>query len=145
MRATEKSIEVNGSFDGGIDIEVDPSQLEGALLNISLNALDATPPGGTIELRSQVKGNLLSIEVENSGLKIPDDHLHRVFEPFFTTKPTGTGLGLAIARGVAIAHGGDLCVSTNRDGAVVFTMTILKAPCTSPEREGEYGEDTRRR
>jgi signal transduction histidine kinase len=135
MRATDKSIEVNGSFDGGNDVEVDPSQLEGALLNLSLNALDATPPGGTIELRSQVKGDVLSIEVENSGLKIPDEHLHRVFEPFFTTKPGGTGLGLAIARGVAIAHGGDLWISSNRDGGVIFTMTILKVPCTSPENE----------
>jgi signal transduction histidine kinase len=145
MRAADRSIVVNGRYDAGTEVEVDPSQLEGALLNLTLNALDATPSGGTIEVRSSVRGNVASIEVENSGSKIPDDHLQRIFEPFFTTKPTGTGLGLAIARGVAIAHGGDLRISSNRDGAVVFTMTVVKAAATSHENEAQYGEDTCRR
>ena len=63
--------------------------------------------------------------MENSGSSIPEHHLLRIFEPFFTTKPSGTGLGLAIARTVACAHGGDLWVSQNLNGAVVFTMMLL--------------------
>jgi signal transduction histidine kinase len=126
MRAADKSIEVTCQPDEEIFAEADGAQLEGALLNLSLNALDATPARGHVNLRSHCDGCTISLEVENSGKSIPDSHLARVFEPFFTTKPAGTGLGLAIARGVAVAHGGDLCVSSNRDGAVVFTMTLTK-------------------
>jgi signal transduction histidine kinase len=84
---------------------------------------------------------LLFIDVENTGSKIRDEDLKQIFEPFFTTKPGGTGLGLAIARGVAIAHGGDLFVSKNEDDAVVFTMTLLKNPTSLEAKEGADGED----
>jgi signal transduction histidine kinase len=124
MRAVEKSIDVACQFGGEILAEVDSSQVEGALLNLALNALDATPPQGRIELKSRGEGSLLRLDIENSGEMIQDSILARIFEPFFTTKPRGTGLGLAIARSVAIAHGGDLWISSNKDGKVVFTMTL---------------------
>jgi len=62
-------------------------------------------------------------------------------EPFFTTKPEGTGLGLAFARGVAIAHGGDLNVSRNEEGAVAFTMTLVRNPTSINPKETADGQD----
>jgi signal transduction histidine kinase len=103
---------------------IDQSQIEGALVNLCLNAVDATPNGGRIEVRSRADRNRLLLEVQNSGPKIALDNLGQVFEPFFTTKPGGTGLGLAIARAAAVAHGGDLYVSKNEDGMVVFTLEL---------------------
>ncbi len=127
MRAADRSINVRCHLcSEEIFAEADAAQLEGALLNLSLNALDATPAGGHVELRTRNDEDTVVVEVEDSGRAIPDSHLARVFEPFFTTKANGTGLGLAIARGVAVAHGGDLWVSANSDGAVVFTMTFTK-------------------
>jgi two-component system, NtrC family, sensor histidine kinase HydH len=135
MRAIDRSIEVTCQSGEEIFAEADAAQLEGALLNLSLNAVDATPAGGQVELRTRSDEGTISLDVENSGKPIPDSHLARVFEPFFTTKAGGTGLGLAIAREVALAHGGDLSVSTNRDGAVVFTMTIPKIATVDSIRE----------
>jgi signal transduction histidine kinase len=130
MRASGRVIEVTSKVTGDTTALIDPSQIEAALLNLSLNALDAIQDQGTIELRCRDVSDRLCIDVENSGARISDDILNRIFEPFFTTKPHGTGLGLATARGVAIAHGGDLFVSNNQDGAVVFTMILLKNPAT---------------
>ena len=126
VRASGSSIEVAcGPLDEGV-MEIDAAQVEGALLNLSLNAIDATPSGGKVSLRSLSENGKVRIDVENSGTKISEENLSRIFEPFFTTKPGGTGLGLAIARGVAMAHGGNLWVSSNSEGSVVFTMTLAR-------------------
>jgi two-component system sensor histidine kinase HydH len=141
MRAGDRSIEVTYQSEEEIFAEADGAQLEGALLNLSLNAVDATPAGGRVELRTRSEESAISLDVENSGKAIPDSHLLRIFEPFFTTKSGGTGLGLAIAREVALAHGGDLWVRTNSDGAVVFTMTIPKnATADSMREEAWHGK-----
>ena len=109
---------------GKLQADIDPTQIEAALLNLCLNAIDATPDGGRIVLRADNKGDALCLEVENSGAQIAPPDLARIFEPFFTTKASGTGLGLAIARSVALAHEGDLWISRNEQGCIVFTMTI---------------------
>ena len=125
MRAVERCIEVACQPWNEMMAEIDASQVEAALVNLSFNAIDATPEGGRITFRSRNDDSMLAIDVENSGGAIPEPHLLRIFEPFFTTKASGTGLGLAIARTVARAHGGDLWVSQNLNGSVVFTMNLV--------------------
>ena len=124
MHASGRNLAVSYELCGNTHASIDQSQIEAALVNLCLNAVDATPEGGRIEVRSRNDGRRLLLDVENSGPRIEPEHLKQVFEPFFTTKPGGTGLGLAIARGVALAHGGDLYVSRNEDGMVVFTLEI---------------------
>lgn len=124
MRASNRSIEVVSQQAGEAVGNIDASQVEGALVNLGINAIDATPDGGRITFRSRNDELMLTVDVENSGAPIPEHHLPRIFEPFFTTKSGGTGLGLAIARNVARAHGGDLWVSQNQNQSVVFTMTL---------------------
>ena len=140
MRAAGRSIEVLYLSGEEILAEIDANQVESALLNLSLNALDATPDGGHIELRSRANGTHLAVEVENSGKMIPKSEVDRVFEPFFTTKPGGTGLGLAIARRIAVSHGGDIWLSSNQDGAVVFTMSLSKHAPDDTSKETDDGE-----
>ena len=125
MHAARRSITVTSDVADELPAQVDPSPVEGALLNLTLNAVDATPENGTIEMRAATSENLLCIDIQNSGPTIPASDLEHIFEPFFTTKPTGTGLGLAIARGIARAHGGDVWVSNNEDGCVTFSMTLV--------------------
>lgn len=124
MRAADRNLAVSYEIIGDTHAIIDQSQIEAALINLCLNAVDATPPGGRIEVRSRHERGHLFLEVQNSGPRIDAEKVKQVFEPFFTTKPGGTGLGLAIARGVALAHGGDLYLSTNEDGVVVFTLQI---------------------
>lgn len=122
--ASSRSITIASDRTPDIPINIDPPQVEGALLNLVLNAIDATPNGGLIELKASMNGDMLCIDIQDSGPSIADSDRAQMFEPFFTTKPTGTGLGLAIARSAAKAHGGDLWLSNNRDGCVTFSMTL---------------------
>lgn len=139
MHAARRDITVSSDLTSEMPVEVDASQLEGALLNLALNSIDAMPEGGTIELRASLNGDMLCIEVQNSGTAIPDADLARIFEPFFTTKPAGTGLGLAIARGVARAHDGELRVSSNQDGRVTFSMTLTVPSTERTRKEAIHG------
>ncbi len=124
-RGASRGVAIVSQLDNELPVDVDAPQIEGALLNLVLNAIDATPTGGSVKLNASLAGNVLHIEVEDSGPAIPEADLPQIFEPFFTTKPSGTGLGLAIARRAAIAHGGDLHLTQNRDGCVTFSMTLL--------------------
>jgi signal transduction histidine kinase len=128
MHAAKCSITVTFDVTAELPAQVDASLVEGALLNLTLNAIDATPENGTIALTAKAHENILYIDVQNSGPAILASDLERIFEPFFTTKPTGTGLGLAIVRGIARAHGGDVWVSSNEDGRVTFSMTLANTP-----------------
>ena len=81
----------------------DGSQLQQALMNLLLNAVDASLPEATILIRVRDEDPNIHIDVENAGAPILEPAISRIFEPFFTTKPRGTGLGLAIARNIARA------------------------------------------
>ena len=119
----EISIVVDSENDQWANL--DRGQIQSALLNLVLNALDATPTGGRILVRCRrLSANSMEVQVENTAEPISDEVLSRMFEPFYTTKPNGTGLGLAISRNIARAHGGDLVVARNELGHVCFAMTL---------------------
>lgn len=124
VRAAEKSIHVDSGPWPQTVVSIDSLQIEGALVNLCLNAIDATPQGGRVSLKTRVQHGSLLIDISDSGPAIPEQDLARIFEPFFTTKRKGSGLGLAIATGVASAHGGRLWVSSNTDGEVTFTLSL---------------------
>lgn len=114
----------------------DPLLLEQAVVNVLQNALDATPPGGTIEL-STVAGvtegrDRVSLRVTDSGAGVPRHQLARLFQPFYTTKSQGTGLGLCLARKYVRAHGGDLTVQSPLSPAGGTTV-LITLPVTAPE------------
>ena len=125
VHASKKDIRV--SVESGEDsrANVDREQLQRGLLNLLLNAIDATPVGGQVVVRSsRPSSQNVEVQVENFGDPIPEEVLSRIFEPFYTTKQHGTGLGLAISRNIARAQGGDLVVVRNEPGHVCFAMTI---------------------
>ncbi|HEV2396284.1 MAG TPA: ATP-binding protein [Candidatus Sulfotelmatobacter sp.] len=125
VQASKKDIRISVKSIDGLRANVDREQLQRALFNLLLNAVDASPNGGRVLVRSiRSKPDSLELQVENSGEPIPTEALSRIFEPFYTTKPRGTGLGLAISRNIARAHGGDLAVARNKPGQVCFALTI---------------------
>jgi signal transduction histidine kinase len=111
--------------------ELDPFQIQQALLNLLMNAIEATPSGGHIQMGGDTEGERLRLWVENSGPALSADIIERLGEPFLTTKPLGTGLGLAITRSIARAHGGDLVLEDNREGHVRMALVL------PPSRPGE--------
>ena len=92
------------------------SALRDALSNLILNALQATPHGGKVELIAAVAGNELLISVQDSGSGVPADLRERIWEPFFTTRQRGTGLGLAIVRKRVQEVGGSASLDVSRNG-----------------------------
>lgn len=123
--AAQQGVELCVDTPDGLYVEMDPTQIQQALLNLVMNAVEASPAQQTVYLRAQGNGGRgLRIDVENRGTPVPAPALPRIFEPFFTTKSKGTGLGLAIARNIARAHGGDLTLCSNQPERVCFSMTL---------------------
>jgi two-component system NtrC family sensor kinase len=103
------------------ELIVDRSQIQGVLINMVINALDATPPGGTIRVftasgyTGQPSGRKgVEITIADTGSGIAPENLDRIFDPFFTTKAVGqgTGLGLAVSLGIVQRHGGHIRVQS---------------------------------
>jgi signal transduction histidine kinase len=126
--ASQKGVKFELQVPDTLLATADAGQLQQALMNLVLNAVDASPAQGTILLRARPQNHTVLIEVENAGSPIPDAIRSRLFEPFFTTKPRGTGLGLAIARNIARAQGGDLRLAENGPSCVRFSITLPLAP-----------------
>jgi signal transduction histidine kinase len=137
-RAAEREIrlEVEG---GDCAAEIDAGQIEQGLMNLVVNAMQASPSGSTVRLRlvseipdlpkegrSGAPAHVLYIEVENEGA-IAGEVASRLFEPFFTTKPSGTGLGLAIARNLVRANGGEIELIEPGPPRVRFRITLPAA------------------
>ncbi len=116
------------------DVQVDPIQLEQALGEIVSNALDAMPRGGRLTIRGyrepeDGKGEVVVIEIADTGAGIPEQVLPLVCDPFFTTRQEGTGLGLAIAKRYVAQNRGRLDInSTPGAGTTVRIYLPVSAP-----------------
>lgn len=117
----------------------DWTQLEQVLVNLLLNARDALPAGGTIQVWTSCEHGEVRLQVVDNGTGMTPEVMEQVFDPFFTTKDVGkgTGLGLASALGVAQAHGGQLLVESAWGKGSCFTLSLpqtqvpLAAPVTA--------------
>jgi two-component system sensor histidine kinase AtoS len=105
-------------------VRLDPFQIHQALLNVTLNGIEATPAGGSVRLWAGPDRDGAVFEVENTGPALTPEAASRFAEPFFTTRPGGTGLGLPIAITIAQAHGGTVSLVENRPGRVRWQMWI---------------------
>ncbi|WP_298036241.1 PAS domain S-box protein [uncultured Desulfuromonas sp.] len=143
-----EALQTLGSPEGKVDIatdlqpdlpplEADPVQLLQTLGNILLNARQALPGEGSIEVSTRLEktpddeADLVRITIKDNGRGIPPDHLPRIFDPFFTTRPVGqgTGLGLSVGYGVIKRHGGDIDVrSAPGEGTEVTVRLPLGQP-----------------
>jgi signal transduction histidine kinase len=115
------------------EINCDPEQIKQLLLNLILNAIQATPAGGTVVIRSFLEAGRLCVEVCDEGTGIAHEAKERIFEPFFTTKENGTGLGLAIAANIAAQHQGSLSCRTGQPIGAIFRVELPCSSVTKPE------------
>lgn len=123
--ATRASVKVKLELDTQVrEIKCDPEQIKQLLLNIILNAIEATEPNGTVLVRSLSDGDRVWIEVCDQGPGISPEQRESIFDPFFTTKQNGTGLGLAIAANIAAQHGGALTFEPNGMQGSVFRLDL---------------------
>jgi PAS domain S-box-containing protein len=111
-------------------IHADAQQLQQVLLNLSLNAVDAMPKGGTLTLGATVTAtNQMAITVADTGIGIDADTLPRIFQPFFTSKKRrGLGLGLPICDRIVKSHGGTIEVASEPGRGTVFRIHLFLKP-----------------
>ncbi|HEY3662924.1 MAG TPA: PAS domain S-box protein [Chthoniobacterales bacterium] len=137
-----KSIQVTAKCDDDLwSIRGDPTQLHQVLLNLSVNARDAMPDGGSLELAAEnvevdealaatipgaALGPHLLLRVTDTGAGMSSQTIEKIFDPFFTTKETGkgTGLGLSTTMGIVKSHGGLLAVRSQPRGGTTFRIFL---------------------
>ena len=112
---------------GDAFLSVDKGKLHQVVLNLLLNAADASPPGGVVELVAYREGGVYCLAIRDQGAGIAAEHRERIFEIFFTTKPggEGTGIGLAISKSIVEMHRGAISFES-RPGETTF---LVRLPC----------------
>jgi len=104
----------------------DSMEVKQVLLNLILNAIDASPRHGTVVVQIDGDGDDVRVRVVDEGTGVPPENEARIFEPFFTTKRShlGTGLGLAIVRRIVERHNGRIEARSSRGKGTTFEVRI---------------------
>lgn len=105
-------------------IRADAELLERVVVNLARNAIEASPEGAVVTVRTRAWGDTAEIAILDRGAGIPPDLREQIFNPFFTTKSTGVGLGLAISSKIVDEHGGTLTVESEAGRGSVFLVRI---------------------
>jgi signal transduction histidine kinase len=129
-----------GRGDGdaaAVRADADPRRLKEALLNLVVNALSATPAGGTVRISCASEGERAAIAVEDTGRGLDAATLARLGQPYFSARPdgTGTGLGVLLARQVAERHGGELIFESQPGRGTRATLTIPRHQAPDPHAD----------
>lgn len=129
-RAQQQRVELRTpKGDVPVFADVDRDQVHSVLVNLLLNALDAMPSGGRLEIELwPTPDGSVQLRVTDTGPGIPREVLARLFEPFVSTKPTGTGLGLSISRRIIEEHDGSIRVQNRPEGGASFTIRLPVKP-----------------
>lgn len=135
--ARSRDIEVELQAAGDCAVAGDPALLRQLLMILLDNAIKFTPAGGRVGVRTGAEGDLVHLDVWDSGRGFPDAASDRVFEPFYRADPSpdqagGAGLGLAIARRIVEAHGGEISVGSSTAGGALVRVSLK--PRASVER-----------
>ncbi len=122
-------IQVQSELTTGISaIQGNPGRLQQVFLNLFLNAKDAMPGGGKLQIATS-NGEMVSVRVSDTGSGIAAEHIQRIYDPFFTTKTApkegqnrGTGLGLSVTYGIIQEHAGKIRVESNPGAGTTFSL-----------------------
>ncbi len=130
-QAGSRAIQISARLpEGPVPADIDQDKMEQALLNVLLNAIQASGENGSISVAVAKDGGRVRIEIADEGKGINEKDLPRIFDPYFTTKPSGTGLGLAIVSKIVEAHRGEVRVAS-REGLGTKIEILI------PEKAGE--------
>jgi len=125
VRMADPEVCVRAEFDG----------LQRVLINLLVNAAEASPPGATVSVEVDApRDGQVALRVVDRGCGLPEGALDRLFDPFFTTKPNGTGLGLTVAHRLVEAYGGALTARNRPEGGAEFTVVLPAGSAAEKEQ-----------
>jgi len=138
--AAKRNVTIECRASEPVVAPLDPSQIQQAVTNLVVNAIQASPPGGVVRVESVARelapgaaslgGRFALLEVADAGPGIPADQVSAIFDPFFTTKPVGegTGLGLSVSYGIVQEHGGWIDVESEPGRGSCFRIWLPRGP-----------------
>ncbi|MBN1421123.1 MAG: hypothetical protein JXP34_20290 [Planctomycetes bacterium] len=129
-QAAGVAVRVEGN--GGATVDADRDQLRRVFINLLRNAVEASPPGGTVDALAESGGaegrdGMVAVSIRDRGPGIPEEDLDKIFLPFWSGKERGTGLGLAIVHTLVEAHGGEILVENRTGGGARVTVLLPAA------------------
>lgn len=129
FEAAEHRVTIETAFDASLPaVPGDEGQLSQVFLNLTMNALQAMPDGGTLAVSTRLDRACLHITVKDTGEGIQPDALPHVFDPYYTTRPRGMGLGLAIAHRIVEGHRGTIDAETDVGKGTTMTIRLPVEP-----------------
>lgn len=136
----QNKIELESDLADLPSINIDPEQIKQVLLNIMLNAIQAMPDGGVLQVRTFEDDDFAVFEISDTGAGVPADLQNNIFDPFFTTKQYGTGLGLSIVSKIIDSHGGKISVAsrTAPDSSNPGTKFTIKLRTTNHGEKSKH-------
>jgi len=126
-QAQDRGVQTKVRLDASVNtVPMDADRMGQVLLNLLLNALEATPAGGTLNVSAEAdkEAGRIRIEIQDTGKGISREHLPLIFDPYFTTKGSGTGLGLAIVHKIVESHGGEVHVESEEGRGTTVTVEL---------------------
>jgi two-component system sensor histidine kinase HydH len=131
-------------LEHGLHVPADAEALQRVLVNLIVNAAEASQPGGEVELHvaPDEDEQRVVLRVLDQGVGLDPGLCERMFDPFFTTKAQGTGLGLSIAHRLVEAHGGTLTAGNREGGGAAFVVTLPADGAAGAEADPADGADS---
>lgn len=117
-------ITLNAPQNGDTQFDADTEQIKTCFSNLIINAVQAMPDGGELNVSISNHDSMLRFEFQDSGHGIAADPIEQIFEPYFSTKETGIGLGLPITKKLIEDHGGEIKVTSELDKGTKFVVTL---------------------
>jgi signal transduction histidine kinase len=122
------SINIKQNGNGNAMLQADAELLKTCFSNLMINAVQAMPEGGTLNVTLSPNSSLVEVEFADTGPGISSDALEQIFEPYYSTKETGIGLGLPLTKKIIEEHGGQISVKSEPDSGATFTVTLPRQP-----------------
>jgi len=131
-RAEKSGVVINVEPGDEVEVVAPESAIRRALLNLYLNAIEAIPEGGNIEVTTRSVGNWVELDIVDNGIGMDKKTTERIFDAFMTNKPNGTGLGLTLSKSIIEDAGGSITVESKPGVGTVFRI-LLPVSRTSTE------------
>ncbi len=131
VQMKEKGFPIKKDYQNFLpEMYADADMLYQSFLNILINAMQAMPDGGTIEVTIRSNGEIVTINFEDEGQGIADEILEKIWDPFFTIGSIGTGLGLGMVKNIIESHGGSIQIANRIEGG---TRVTVELPVENPD------------